>query len=255
MGISLQSLWLLLALIAPTMVTPQPTPAPTTDSAHELIALANQARAEAGAAPLKWDPALASAAMKHCIRMSHEGSLAHRYDGEPDLTSRAGTAGAHFSAIEENIAVGSSSTAIHQVWINSPEHRRNLLNPLVDRVGVAVVAYQGLLFAVADYAQAVPVLSQTEVEAAIAQLLRERHLMVWRETSEARTYCASSGKYHGNKPPRLLMRWQNPDVTRLPDELIEALANGSYHSAAVGSCPARDVNGAFTVYRAAVLLY
>ena len=32
-----------------------------------------------------------------------------------------------------------------------PGHRTNLLNPEVDRVGVAVVATRGVLYAVADY--------------------------------------------------------------------------------------------------------
>ena len=254
-------LWSCLVLVAGTTLAgqtpsePWPSPAPTSDPAHELLARANQERAEAGAGPLEWDPALADAAMKHCVRMSTEGPLAHRYDGEPDLTSRAAAAGAHFSAIEANIAVGATPVAIQKGWLNSPEHKQNLLNPAVDRVGVAVVARQGLLFAVADYARGVPVLTQAEVEAAFAQLLRARNLTIWPEGSEARTYCASSGRYYGNNPPRLLMRWQNPDVTRLPDELIEALANGSYHTAVVGSCPAQDVNGAFTVYRVAAFLY
>ena len=47
--------------------------------------------------------------------------------------------------------------------MNSPGHRANLLSPDVDRVGVAVVASRGVLFAVADYARAVPALTQTKL--------------------------------------------------------------------------------------------
>ena len=79
--------------------------------------------------------------------------------------------------------------------------------------------------------------------------------MILGDTTEARTYCASSGKYAGNEPPKFLIRWQNPDVEHLPRPLLEQLAKGEYHKAAVGNCPAQDVNGAFTVYRMAVLLY
>jgi uncharacterized protein YkwD len=82
--------------------------------ADQLFVLANQARAAAGLGRLEWDPALADAALKHCLRMAVEGTIAHRYEGEPDLTSRTGTAGAHFSLIEENIAVGSRPDNIHQ---------------------------------------------------------------------------------------------------------------------------------------------
>jgi Cysteine-rich secretory protein family len=223
--------------------------------AEQLFALANQARSSAGESLFEWDAALAESALRHCIRMAIEGPIAHIYPGESDLTSRAGLSGAHFSVIEENIAVGSFPATIHQGWMDSPEHRANLLNPAVDRVGIAVVANQGVIFAVADFARAVPVLTQGQVESAIATLLRGQRLQVTGETTEARSYCISSGRYYGNNPPSFLMRWQNSDVTHLPQQLLEQLAIGRYHKAAIGSCPAQDVNGAFTIYRVAVLLY
>lgn len=223
--------------------------------AQRLFALANESRVSAGAGELTWDAALADAALKHCLRMAAEGPIAHRYDGESDLTTRASAAGAHFSMIEENIAVGSRAESIHQGWLDSTEHRANLLNPAIDRVGIAVVASGGVLFAVADYARAVAVLSQAEVEAKFAALLSAHGVMVSRETTDARSYCMSSGRYQGADPPSFLFRWQNPDVTRLPNEVLEQLAIGRYHRAAVGSCAPRDVQGAFTVYRVAVLLY
>ena len=225
------------------------------DPAQALLTLANQARNEAGVGPLRWDGALAAAAQQHCQRMSVEGPLAHRYPGEPDLTARAAAAGAHFSLIEENIAVGAGAAAIQNGWLNSAGHRRNLLNPSIDRIGIAVVVRQGLLYAVADYARAVPVLSQPEVEATFAGLLRARHLKILRDPRAARAYCASGGKYRGLDPPQLLMRWENPDVGRLPEELAAALEHGAYRSAAVGSCPTEDAQGGFTTYRVAVLLY
>ncbi len=228
---------------------------PDTARAKELFDLANQSRAQNGAGALQWDDSLADAALKHCARMIAEVTLEHRYSGEQDLTSRAGAAGAHFSVIEENIAVGSHIAAIHQGWLDSPEHRTNLLNPAIDRVGIAVVQSQGLFFAVADYAQGVAVLTQTQVEKAFADLLRAKHIAVMQETTDARSYCRYSGKYSGNQSPSFLVRWQNPDVTHLPEQLLEALNAGRYRRAEVGSCPAQDVNGPFTVYRVAVLLF
>src|SRR4051794_11698329 len=83
-------------------------------AAQQLLVLANQARAENGADKLRWDAALASAALKHCRRMAAEGPISHRYEGEPDLAARTGQAGAHFSVIEENVAVGPSAAVIHE---------------------------------------------------------------------------------------------------------------------------------------------
>lgn len=223
--------------------------------AEQLFALANEARASAGVKKLEWDPALAAAAVRHCMRMASEVSIAHRYDGEPDLTERAGRASAHFSLIEENIAVGSYPATIHQGWLDSPEHRVNMFNPMVDRVGIAVVASQGVIFAVADFALAVPVLTQAQVEAAFEALLRVKGVLIVNDASEARIYCASSGTYQGGDPPHLLMRWQNPDLTQLPQPLVDQLVTGRYRKASVGSCPPQDVYGAFTTYRVAVLLF
>jgi cysteine-rich secretory family protein len=223
--------------------------------ARELLALANHARAVGGLGELAWDETLAAAAQMHCRRMAAEGPLAHRYDGEPDLTARAGAAGAHFSAIEENIAVGSDPATIQQGWLDSPEHRANLFSPSIDHVGIAVVKEGQLIFVVADYARAVPALSQAEVETQFGALLRARGLMVLRDATDARTYCQSNERYHGGDPPSFLFRWQDPDVKHLPDPVLEQLAVGRYHRAAVGSCTPRGVNGAFTIYRVAVLLY
>jgi hypothetical protein len=220
---------------------------------EQLFALANQSRAAQGAGPLRWDQALAAAALQHCRRMAAEGPISHRYNGEPDLTERAGEAGVHFSLIEENVAVGSYPATIHQGWMESPGHRANLLNPQVDRVGIAVVAANGVIYAVADYARAVQVLTPTEVEAAIAALLRPRGVVVLKDPLDARAYCANGSK--DLSEPGFLMRLQNPDLTQLPQQLAHQLGRGIYRKAAVGSCPPQGVEGAFTTYRVAVLLY
>lgn len=225
------------------------------DVADQLFKMANRSRVELGVKPLAWDTALVEAASKHCTRMSSEIPLLHKYEGEPDLTTRVASAGEHFSMVEENLAIGKSAAVIHGGWLNSPGHRKNLMNPEMDHVGIAVIEFQGLFFAVADYTREAPVLKPGEVEEIFASLLRSRHILISQEKSDARLYCSSSGKYRGGFPARLAMRWQNSDLTQLPPDLIDALANGSYRNASVGSCPAQSVNGTFTTYRVAVLLY
>ena len=56
-------------------------------------------------------------------------------------------------------------------------------------------------------------------------------------------------------PPEFVMRWQNPDLSQLPGQLAQKLASGRYTGAAIGNCPAQNVEGSFTIYRVAVLLY
>jgi hypothetical protein len=231
---------------------------PQPAKAEQLFAMANETRAQQGRGRLQWDEALADAAMKHCMRMAAEGPISHRYGGEPDLSARASEAGAHFSLIEENIALGSYPSRIHQGWLDSPGHRENLLNPEIDRIGVAVVVAQGVLFAVADYAKAVPVLTPPQLESRVAGLLRNKGVVIRRDTTDARAACRLDHGLPtliGSDSPQFVMRWQGADTDVLPPRLVETLSSGRYRQAAVGSCPARDAEGSFTVYRFAVLLY
>lgn len=190
--------------------------------------------------------------------MATEQSLSHRFDGELDLTERAGQAGAHFARIEENVASATRAEDIHPGWMGSPPHRANLLNPDVDSVGIAVVYRNGYYYAVSDYAHAVPVRSQTEVELALASLLRKQKIQVRNDPTDARAACALQGgfpKVLTGPQPRYILRWQDADLSHLPQSLQEHIGSGDYSQAAVGSCPAQNVQGSFTVYRVAVLLY
>lgn len=226
--------------------------------AERIFALANQARVQAGVGRIEWDPSLAAAALRHCQRMAAEGPIAHRYGGEPDLSGRAAQAGAHFSVIEENVAVGPSADTIHEEWMQSPGHRENLLSPDVDRVGIAVVAARGELYAVADYSRAVDKLGAAQVEARVAALIRASRVGILSDPSVARAACATDEgmpRASGGMQPRFIMRWQDADLTRLPPELVGHLVSGKYRQAAIGSCPAQNLDGSFTAYRVAVILY
>jgi len=229
---------------------------------QRILALANQARSEAGIAPVRWDAALAAAAHTHAQRMAQEGPISHRYDGEADLPERAAAAGARFSLIEENIAAGPNADQIHDGWMHSPGHHDNLLNPKIDRIGVAVVPAHGMLYAVADYTQGVSVLSKADVEAKVGAVVAQHGVALSSGSAVdgARRYCALE---EGKSMPNLglkagfLMRWQSADIAKLPPELEKALASGQFKQAAVGACEAKGGSGgaAFSAYRAAVLLY
>lgn len=195
--------------------------------------------------------------MKHCMRMVSEGPIAHRYGGEQDLGPRAAAAGAHFSLIEENVALGSYADQIHQGWLDSPGHRRNLLNPEVDRVGIAVVAARGVLYAVADYSRDVSALSPAQVESRIADLVRMSGVKIVRDPEDARAACQTE---HGfpksmHSEAAFVMRWQGSDLEHLPQPLVDKLGSGRYRQAAVGACSPTESSGSFTAYRIAVLLY
>src|ERR1700691_5416127 len=94
--------------------------------AGRIFALANQARAEAGVGRLDWDPALADAALQHCVRLAAGAPISHKCNGEPALSTRTAQPGAHYSVIEENVAMGPSADTHHEQWMHSPGHRAKL---------------------------------------------------------------------------------------------------------------------------------
>jgi uncharacterized protein YkwD len=267
MGGTLQVLAVCAALIASGFASAQPqynsgsqdaTGASLQAEAEQLFALANHARSIAGLGQLQWDQSLARAALYHCRWMVREGPISHRYDGEPDLKERAANAGARFGAIEENVALGSTPAVIHDAWMKSPGHRANLLSPVVDRVGIAVIESRGLLYAVQDFAHDVPSLSAEEVEARVADLIRVSGIGIEDDHTVARAACATNSGFPRNAAgvePRFIDRWQSPDLDKLPQNLVDHLSSGKFRSAAIGSCPAGSVEGGFTSYRVAVMLY
>jgi hypothetical protein len=228
------------------------------DEAQGLVALANNVRVGQGLKELEWDPGLASAALQHCLRMVSKGMIAHRYEGEADLSERAANAGAHFSMVAENVAQGQSAATIHQAWLDSPGHRANMLNPETDHVGIAVVAIGNLMFAVADFSRAEPLMTREQVEETFSEFLRAKGLTIAKDPTDARNYCDQPDNtkgFNGKTEPSFVVRWQSSDLSRLPQQLVERIDAGTFHQASVGTCAAQRAEGTFSVFRVAVLFY
>jgi hypothetical protein len=222
---------------------------------QSLLQLANQARAAHSLPPLHWDNALAHAAHAHLQRVVQEqGEYLHQYPGEPDLMTRGANAGAHFTTIAENIGGrGENPASLQQIWMTTPTHRANLLDPNLNAVGIAVVEDQGLLYAVEDFARSVPVQQTSVIERRVAQLLQEHGIAPASSNADARATCAMPKGNAGT--PKLVIQWDGPNPTQLPDVLLQQIASGSYTSAQVGACSSNQTNQQFTLYHVAVLLY
>jgi hypothetical protein len=230
-----------------------------TAEAQQLAALANHARAQSGLPPLKWDSALAEAALKHTRRMVTEGgAIQHQYAGELQLSERAGLSGAHFDLIEENIAIGPTPEQIHDAWMHSEGHRENMLNPQVNRIGIAVIAKRGVLYATTDFARGVEALSATQIEEQVGALIARSGVKIVPDHELARQACTANRGFPpvaNGAQPSFVMRWQDSDLSHLPRNLMDQLATRRYREAAVGTCQPNGDAGTFTAYRVAVLLY
>ncbi len=119
----------------PTEKQEQEPAVPSGNYAEQMLALVNQARAEAGVAPLTLDSTLCSAADLRAVEITSVFSHT-RPDGR-DCFSVFNEFGVSCYGGGENIAGGSSDAAmIFNMWMNSPGHRSNILNPSFRSIGI-----------------------------------------------------------------------------------------------------------------------
>jgi hypothetical protein len=108
------------------------------DFAQQVLDLTNAQRAQAGLSPLVLSAALASSAQAYAVEMATLGFFSHVAPDGSTLVQRDVSAGySPWSYLEENIAAGQASPAeVVAAWMNSPEHRTNLLSPKVREIGI-----------------------------------------------------------------------------------------------------------------------
>jgi uncharacterized protein YkwD len=224
-----------------------------------LLAAANQDRTARGLPQLRYNPTLTEAARYHAREMAAHGDISHQFPGEPELSERGAKAGAHFSIITENVAEAPDASQLHDLWMHSPGHRANLLDPEVDSVGISVVYRNHEAFAVEDFANTVESLSYNQQESTVSNLLTRSGLRIADPNlvtqEEARKTCLMSTGYAAHRQPWFVMRYTADRLTELPTELQHRLQSGRYHQAVVGACTDPDSTGPFTGYNIAVLLY
>ena len=131
------------------------------DAEQQLLDLANQARAQAGAPRLTLDAGLSKAARAHAEAMSAARQLSHRFEGEPSLPQRlASVAHTPLDQEGENVALDFDAAQAEQHLMLSPPHRANLLNPAYNVVGLGVVRSGDRLYIVQDFGHALPIYPQ-----------------------------------------------------------------------------------------------
>lgn len=109
------------------------------DAEARMLELVNAERAKVGAPPLVIDNTLVAIAREHSQDMWERSYFAHvNPDGE-DPFDRMREGGADFRAAGENLALARTVGRAHEGLMNSPGHKRNILDPSFSRVGIGVV--------------------------------------------------------------------------------------------------------------------
>lgn len=121
-----------------TPVREEPPPCDATVG-QQLLAEVNRVRGGAGLGPLYVDLRLARAAATHSADMARRSALGHRGRDGSEVQDRAERNGYDWLSIAENVASGQPTVAdVMGSWMESPGHRRNILNPRVRHFGAAV---------------------------------------------------------------------------------------------------------------------
>jgi uncharacterized protein YkwD len=132
---------------APVRPQPKPTPRPVSGvggAAGAEFSLVNQDRAANGVAGLAWSASLARVAQYRAQDMLNRNYFSH-YDpatGQLAFAALLRLWGIPYSTAGENIAwsTNPSMANINTMFMNSPEHRANILKAAYHRVGIGVAS-------------------------------------------------------------------------------------------------------------------
>src|SRR5579864_9187944 len=233
---------------------PQPSPNNSwpydAEAERELFDLANQARAQAGVAPLQMNDGLAQAARAHAAAMSGQRQLSHQFAGEPSLAQRlAANCTLHLDQAGENVAYASSVEQAQQGLMHSPPHRENLLNPSYNVAGFGVVRAGFSLYVAQDFGHSLPAYSPRQaggvVSGSIARIRQEANLpqLQWMDSDAAQAAACSMARADSLKTPAprgaYMLRYTTAQPEELPAVAAKAIEDRAVHIFSVGTCYAR----------------
>jgi uncharacterized protein YkwD len=244
------------ATLTPAAATAPDIPLSDFDSQAErqLLDLANQARAQAGAPRLTLDAGLCRAARAHAEAMFAARQLSHQFEGEPSLPQRlAAATHAQLDQEGENVALDFDAESGHKHLMLSPPHRANLLNAAYNVIGLGVVRNGDRLYIVQDFGHALPSYSSAEVKERIAAVVAQTRRQADQpelvrsdlpNADAAACSMAQADKLGGSVVHQLAQRYTVMTYTSLHPETLPAnaghvLAGHNLRSFSVGACYAR----------------
>jgi uncharacterized protein YkwD len=106
---------------------------------HALVLDVNSIRLREGLPRVEVDEALAKAARMHAEDMARRKYFGHDSPEGNSLPDRLAAVGFRWSVAAENIALDEDEAHANTALLHSPDHRANILDPRVRKIGVAVL--------------------------------------------------------------------------------------------------------------------
>jgi uncharacterized protein YkwD len=109
------------------------------DEEHALILDVNLIRTREGLPRVEVDEQLAKAARMHADDMAQRKYFGHNSPDGNSLPDRLAAVGFRWSVAAENIAFDEDEAHANSALLHSADHRANILDPRVRKIGVAVL--------------------------------------------------------------------------------------------------------------------
>lgn len=104
---------------------------------QQVLDLTNSYRQQAGLSPLRLNEKLNASARIHSIDMAMNDFFSHTGSDQSTAFDRIIGAGYNYDIAAENIAAGyATPRSVVQAWMNSPEHKANILYPGLQEIGI-----------------------------------------------------------------------------------------------------------------------
>ena len=177
--------------VAPPSAPPLARKASAAPPTLRMLELINQARAQSGLPPVTINAAVSHVADAHVRDMRDHDYFAHQANAEDTLPARLREAGIGFSRASENLAAAPTTEEAHASLMDSPGHRRNILDGEVTQVGIGVAEGRGAqaaLMFVVDFITPQEVIAPERLRGQILRLVNDlraaSHLAPLREDAK-----------------------------------------------------------------------
>jgi hypothetical protein len=239
------------------------------EAERQLLALANQVRAQAGVAPLLADDGLTQAARQHAAAMAAQQQLSHQFSGEPSLAQRlAASSSLHLNQAGENVASAVSVELAQEGLMLSPPHRANLLNPAYNVAGFAVVRSGYTLYVTQDFGQGsithsadvsddivATMVSRMRASAGLPQLQRVDGRTVQAAACSMAQADSLAIPLAREITSRYVLRYTSMQLDTVPDNASKFIGDRAIHKFSAGSCYSRTTRYPNGVYWVVLTFY
>ena len=226
-----------------------------TEAETRLLEIANRDRAAAGLSMLEIHKGLTEAARQHAMAMAEAHELSHQLPGEAVLSNRVASAtNLRLDEVGENVALDSTVVSAQKHLMQSPPHRRNLLDGNFNVAGFAVVRTGGQLWVVQDFAHRLDAMSLHQTEALVADAVnqwrsqRGLHALTAVATPEIRDAACGLAQANTLKTKTIknlsqrqsILTYTQSKPETLPDDAERILGGRQLKRASIGVCFARN---------------